>query len=134
MAYVTTRAAWRPAIEVDASVVVMMMVPTDADYHTGPIVVVIAVVIVLIGVAAVATPMTPIAVIVNGLHLRVIGTDTLIQRKRRCTCRADAEASSDSECRASDCSFDWHKENSQTLLRRLGQLDLLRAVPKVANL
>jgi hypothetical protein len=76
--------AWRAAIIVDASMVVMMVVPTDADHNTWAvaIVVVIAVVIVLVCVAAVATAVAPIAVIVNVLQLRGSGTDALVHAKR----------------------------------------------------
>ena len=63
--------AWRTAIIVDASMVVMMVTPADADHNTRAvaIVVVVAVVITFVCVAAVATAVASIAVIVNVLHL-----------------------------------------------------------------
>ena len=99
----TRPTAWRAAIVVDASMVMMMVVPTDADDHArGVAIVVIAVVIARVCVAAVSTAVAPIAVIVNVLHLRGSSTGTLVHDKRRCTGRANAEAGRDSECRVGD--------------------------------
>ena len=102
--------AGRAAIVMNAAMVGMMVVaPSDADRDTWPVAIVV---VVLIGVAAIATAVVPIAVIINVVNLRSCGADALVRDKWRCTGRAYSEAGRDSECRATDCCFDWHVEYS----------------------